>query len=178
MKEVPPKRVHRVSFKTVLWFIFITTTLLCIIDGFVNSGDAVCGRASKNPAKLWSSGKNVGEIFANLVWRVAARMIIPAQNAMFCESVVHPQRHLRVVSRVGLNRRRASNPHADASFRRHLAHRGSVFSSRVSRLCTAFGRWNGIDLPSSNRVQLLVPIVEHELDPILRPRCCNRVHIQ
>ena len=53
--NVPRGTNFRLSYEFVLWFVFISTTTLCVIDGFIMSGDAVCGRASKNPGKLWDN---------------------------------------------------------------------------------------------------------------------------
>ena len=54
-RNVPARSNFRLSYEFLLWSIFIVTTTLCVIDGFAMSGDAVCGRASKNPGKLWKN---------------------------------------------------------------------------------------------------------------------------
>ena len=64
--NVSTRSKFRLSYEFLLWSVFIITTALCVIDGFTMSGDVVCGRASKNPGKLWK----------NKVWFIRLTSII------------------------------------------------------------------------------------------------------
>lgn len=78
---VKESRSFQLSYEFVIWFIFSIVTTLCIVDRFVNQGDAVLGRKGKRLSRMW--GKNAGETMANVIWGITARLIITSQNMMF-----------------------------------------------------------------------------------------------